>query len=64
VRGKQEVVESNRRFWRLGMSDRILGLYRGRVEEGRSRNGIGNEAQDVQGREVYGESQGGLSLPI
>jgi hypothetical protein len=64
VRRKKEVIETDRCFRRIGMPGRILLLYRRGVKERCSGNSVRDEAKNVQGREVYGETKGGLSFPV
>lgn len=58
MRCKQEVVEPDRRLWRIRVSVCILGTNGGRVQEARCGYGIAGEAEDIEGREIDSKSEG------
>lgn len=58
---KQEIIEPHRRLRRVGMTVRILGFNRRRVEEGRRGDGIAGKAKNVESREIYCEAECGLA---
>jgi hypothetical protein len=58
MRCKQEVIEPDRRLWRIRMSICILRTDGGRVQKARCGYGIAGEAEDVEGGEIDGESEG------
>ena len=64
MRREKEVVNPDRRLGRVGMSVGVLGLDRGREQEGGGRDGVCDEAEHVAGWEVYREAQRRLPLPI
>lgn len=64
VRSEQEVIEAHGRLWCFRVSVRILRAYRGRVEEGRSGDGVHAEAKDVECRKVYGETERGFARVV
>lgn len=56
--GKEEIVEPHRRLGGFGVSVGILGLDGWRVEKRGRGEGVADEAEDIEGREVDCEAKG------
>lgn len=64
MHGKGQVVEAHRRQRRQRVAHRKLVADQVRVEEARGRDGVAEEAQDVDDGEVDGEPDGGSTSPV
>lgn len=64
MRSKQKVVEAHSRLWCLWVSMRILRAYCRRVEEGRSRDSVHAETEDVERGEIYSEAERGFARVV
>lgn len=64
VRREGEVVEAHGRLGREGVPRCILRADERRQEEGGGGDGIGEEAEHVDGREVDGQTRDGVAAPV
>jgi hypothetical protein len=64
MRREEKIIEANRCLGGFGMSVCVLRANRGRVHKTGCRDGIATEAEDIEGGEVYSETQGGFAEVI